>query len=544
MNFNKKILFLMILLFSVPPIKAMCFNTCFDCCDCNCTCGNHCLYGKTFYCPRSQNTNIVRQVVGHHLMRHLFDTDKFNLDLTITPQYGQSFKPYHMAEYFFATDCIHFSGSKIPPNIPGTTTTRPCYHFLADYFGLSPTFSGKVRVKPEVKTFLVDFNLYLGLDNIREGLFFEVNAPIVRTRWNMCICEETCNCRPAYEDFPAYYMDDPIVKPPTTSIKQALMGGLTWGDAQNGMKFGKIGCCNTMTKLADVNFKLGYLFINRENGYVGLSLLATAPTGNSSQSCCLFEPITGNCHHWELGVGFLGQKLLWAKDGDQTLHLQVDANFTHLFNSNQRRSFDFIKNGYYSRYTLLKVFDGNQNYTGELLPAINATTLCCKVKMAFQADMNIMLAYNNKNWEVDFGYNGWIRSREEICLIDCLPKDKYGMKGIQNVGGGAQNITQSCATIYGDKLSDQATVADKTYPQFINTCDLCIDSASTPKLLTHKFYWHVSRAWGDKEERERIPYVGVGWQIEFESINPRYMLPDKNAMYNWALWVKFGCAYG
>jgi len=520
MNVSEKLLYLLILLNIAQNIDAF--------------------WGRSFFHPRSQNTNVVRQAVGQHNLRHRHDYDTVNGTFSVIPQYSQSFKPFRIAQYLFGCDCLSFSGSMVTTSTSARCPNRPGCHILADYFGLSPKFEGRVTFKPEIKTFLADFDLFIDLTR---GAYFEINAPLVTTRWNICLAQEVFN-NGIKDPFPAGYMADGIVQPPITSLCKALGGDISFGDVKQGIQFGKIGCCCRETKIADVNMVLGWIVVNRENGYAGLNLRVTAPTGTRATSYCLFEPIIGNGHHWEIGVGFVGQSLIWEKDANQTLHFHVDANFTHLMYAEQRRSFDFACNGFLSRYMLLKAFDSHGNYTGTCLPAINVTSLCCKVKIDFQADINLMFAYNKDNFEFDFGYNGWIRSREKICLIDSIPRERYGIKGIQNVSGTDANKTESQATICGEQFQCQEEVADRISPQYIKTSDLCVESAESPKSITHKLYFNVSRAWGKVEDKKYIPYLGVGGDIEFESINPRWELPYKNTLYQWALWLKGGFAYG
>jgi len=490
------------------------------------------LTGKTFFHPRSQNTNTVRRAVGQHDFRHRFECDSYNGTFSIIPQYSQSFKPYHIAEYFFGTDTLLFSGSQV--------TFRGPHNILADYFGLSTEFESALRIKPQIDTFLLDFDLFFGLDQLREGLFFQAYTPLVRTNWKLCLAE-AIEATGVCTNFPARYMDEPQVTPAVASATRALQGGITWGDVTEGIQCGKFCCEQKETKLADVTLALGYVFLNRENGYVGTKVFTTIPTGTRASGKYFFEPVIGNGHHWELGVGFMGRGLIWEKDGEQEVWFHFDADFTHLFKSCQCRSFDFCRNCWGSRYILLKEFDNTGAYTGHLVPAINVTTLKCKVSIDFQADVNLMFAYLNKNWEFDFGYNAWVRSHEKICLVDSIERNRYGLKGIQNVDGLNAPSTESCATIYGNYLALQDQVADKN-PVFISTEDLDICSASSPLSITHKLYAHVDYAWEDCDRRI-TPYVGGGGSVEFESIKPRCSLPYRNTLQQWALWLKTGFAF-
>jgi len=272
--------------------------------------------------------------------------------------------------------------------------------------------------------------------------------------------------------------------------------------------------------------------------------MTAIPTGSKSCSTFLFEPIVGNNHHWELGVGLSGQLLLWEKDGDQTVSIHVDANARHLFNSRQRRSFDFCSNEFGSRYMLLKEFDQFGQYTQTSLPAINKTTLCCKVSVNFLIDAAFMASYRNKNWTIDFGYNGWVRTREKLCITGNIEENKFGFKGLQGVRDVDANKTESGATIHGDPLDAavQATTVDTPSPVFIKTADLDRRSAASPSALTHKFFGHFSYAWQNGENQKIVPYLGAGIEFEFEGIT-KDQTPNRNTLSQFGFWIKGGAAF-
>lgn len=520
---------------------------CNGCCECqanscgacqNNGCCNNCAlnyWGKTFLQPRSQNTNTARRAVGNHYLRHRFDPERFKKhkiapSLTVTPEYGQAFKPYHTAQYFFSTDNLEFQGSMI--------AGKSINSLLADYFGLSPAFDGEILFKPQIKTFLVDFDFML---EFMHGLYLQIYSPIVKTWWQMQMGSNTEQYG-QNTPYPAGYMAENAVVAPSCSIQNSLAGNVAFGDVIEGIKYGKFSpCALDTTKVADITFLLGWIFLNRDNGYVGANLQVVAPTGTRPYNNYIFEPIAGNGHHVEFNFGFKGEVGIWEKDDRERVNFHFDANLGTLMNTCQRRSFDFKCDKFFSRYMLLKEFDEDGNYT-QLVPAINITTLKCNVKMGFQLDFDLMFAYYNPHWEFDFGYNGWLRSHEEISLIDTIPDRRYALKGIQDVSGLSAELTQSTATIYGNPFDEQAQVADPNSPVFICTSNLDICSAANPKVMTHKFFSNLSYK-RDKENSLFTPYAGIGSQIEFESLNPRLEYPYKNTLFQWGLWLKIGLNY-
>jgi len=492
------------------------------------------LYGKTFFSPRSQGSDSARRLIGQHPYMHKTEGEKCYGTISATAQYSRSFKTRRVAEYFFGTDTINFSGSQVP--------NRDAEDILADYFGLSPEFQGSLTLNPQIRMFVMDFGFYCGLDNLYPGLYIRSAFPAVWTRHFICL-EETTQNDGSSAQFPALYMDTAALTAPAQSIKKYFEGNLTYGHVQEGITFGKIGCVEKRG-LADFWFALGWNFIREERGHFGINIQAAGPTGSTPNGTYMFEPVVGNGDHWELGFGFTGALLLWEKDGDQTVTLNVDANFTHLFKSRQCRTFDFCENGFGSRFILLKEFDSTKAYTGTCIPAINKTTLACDVWASMKIDAAILASYKNRHWTFDFGYNGWIRTREKINLCGSITENSFGFKGIQDVDGAGANNTQSSATLYGNTLdvATQASTMDAS-PVFIKTTDLDLSSAASPLAITHKFFTHLTYVWDYEKYQRAIPYFGLGFSVEFEGIRHNYASPNKNTLSLFALVAKGGLVF-
>ncbi|MDP3889305.1 MAG: hypothetical protein Q8Q25_02045 [bacterium] len=494
------------------------------------------LHGISFFSPRSQSTNAARDISGIHPLRDLYDMHQKYGFFSITTTYTRSVRPDRIAEALFSTNVLTLSGSQI--------TNRPEQDFLADYFGLSPSFISSVQLVPRIQNALFIFDGYLGLDEWYPGLYAEIQIPAGWTDWKMELREKVIQ-NGKETTFPANYMTTNALAAPIERFEDALSGTVTFGHMQDPLKFGKVISCYSHSKngLADVHGALGLNFLLRENGHVGLSLRAAAPTGSRPNGEFLFEPILGNGKHWELGIGFNGHVLVWEKDGEQEMAFHAQANFMHLFGACQRRSFDLKTNGSFSRYMLAKEFkDGD--YTGTLTPLINYTTLPCKVTVDFQADIALMFCYTYNEFIFDLGYNGWIRSKEKICIKDCIPLRTLGLKGIQNViipANQLSNATQSTATIFGDEFSEQNNVVDSNSPIFISTNDLDERSAASPRLVTHKLFTHFGYTW---LEKNHTPFVGIGGEIEFEGINPHNTAkPERNTLAQWGVWFKSGVTF-
>jgi len=530
------------------------------------------LQGHSFFYARSQSVNAAREIAGWLPHIHRYDMiDQNYSSFVCTGAYNHSLHGNRIADAIFGTDELFISGS--------TTVNRGINDILADYFGLSPDFESTVRVEPTIQSATLAFNAFFGLNKWCNGLYLQIHAPIAWTKWNLGL-EENVFESGSDVPFPSNYMDSGAVAPGAHSFVQALQGCTTFGQMQEPLQFGKVCGSQVKKSVSDIQIALGWDFFLGECGFAGLNIRCAAPAGNRSKSIFLFEPIVGNGHHWELGAGFAGRGLIWEKDGQQQLSFFGELNMTHLFSSKQRRSFDLGEDVcltfsniecnscgtqevetclashrhdlFGSRYMLVKEFDEDGNYTGNLAPLINKTTLDCKVRINLQVEIVFMFDYTYNGFVLDAGYNGWIRSREIISLGDnCIPEntfaiDSIGLKGIQNVtfnSGGLSNATQSDATLFGNYLTDQALVADRNPPVFIKPQDIDIDSAASPLAITHKLFIYF----GYTDQRDCwciTPFYGFGGEVEFEGINTRDAVePNKNTMSQWGIWVKVGFDY-
>ena len=501
---------------------------------------NQPLHGKTFLAPRSDSVNAARELVLWHRYINQYCQDFYGA-FSVAPEYKHSFRPNRLAEYYWAVDSLVIAGSQVPNRTPQED-------ILGDYFGLSPSFESTVHMNPEIRTGLIDFDVYLGY----QDFYFRAHIPYVWTKWTYHLNEMITQGTPN-TIYPAGYMAVGPVTPPATSFTQAINGGLSWGDVR-ALEFGRIDKPKGISGFAEAQVALGWNFINTPLTHAGLNIRGSIPAGTRSKAIYLFEPIIGNGHHAELGLGFTSHAMLWEKDGNQDISIFCDINLTHLFASRQRRSFDLINpidpenleyQGFATRYILAKQFIGG-TYTGLTLPVIDITTLECDVSMAIQMDAVIMASYECIGYTVDLGYNAWFRSREMISNREAIPNNMYALKGIQDVAGpgiyGAI-ATQSTATIYGNNFADQALVADPHPPVYFNDSMIDERSAQATRGFTHKLFGNFGYTW-DECMHWVSPFFGIGGEVEFEGLNPRHEIKaNKNSISQWGVWLKGGFGF-
>ena len=451
-----------------------------------------CRNPKSIFLPRSQGRNAAREIAGWQPYIHRCGFDDTYGIFSITPAYTQSFDPDTITDYLFGQAAkdgkVTFSGSRFGAATQSASPHRGQFDIVADYFGLPRNFKSEICFTPRIRNFLMEFNWYLGLDRWKEGAYFRILMPIVHSRWSLNPCEKIIDKgsdvggNGAAVAFPNGYMDKlgiPRDQLPSSILDSwASCNGVVWGDMQDRLKHGKLFCgTETKSRLADLTMALGWNWVNHEEAHAGFNIRATFPTGNKPHAEFLFEPIAGNGGHFELGAGYSSHARLYYNNAtDASINVYFDCNITHIFEANSLRSFDFIQNGPGSRYMLLAEFEAipqrvnpadplsvdvghltNQithEYAERLLPAINLTTLCCKVKANLQADMALKFAFTKNDFTFDIGYNLWARSREKIRLIDSIKKRTFGIKGDAYIFGAlgpnaddAQGAYENCPAI-------------------------------------------------------------------------------------------------
>jgi len=427
---------------------------------------------------RSQSQNAARELVLWQTQINLFEAEEFNCSFNATVEYTRTFEPHELAKALFCdvlerecldSRCPRFlvQGSAVPDRNPRA--------LFADYFGLPQDYSSEVCIMPRISNVLIDFNLFLGLDQWAEGLFFRVHAPVVRTEWDLGFCEKDINF--GSQNYPLGYFNGTVANPLDPASLQYgvardnLVGtfgqfmcaqqvptitGITFDPLENARM---ARCALKKTRLSEIEAALGWNFARGDEYHVGVSIRAGFPTGNRPLGRWLFEPIVGNGHHWEIGAGFTSHWIAWRSfDCCDEMGLYFDANIFHLIKSRQWRTFDLCGKPL-SRYMLAsKMTNPAQNlqdiqskaptfqFDDEFSPVANLSTLSVDVSIPILADIVFKIAYTHKDFQFDVGYNFWGRSCEKIDTITrCCEGEEttWALKGDSFVYGFAHDGNQT-----------------------------------------------------------------------------------------------------
>ncbi len=573
---------------------------------------------------RSQGFNAARELVGWQTTINRGCADSSYFSFSVTPEYTRSFRSGSLAEYLFGdalmNNCTQSNCSinKCSNNncsffkIQGTkVANRDPQALMAENFYLPTDFNGQVSIDPQISNWLVDLNLYLGLDDCHPGWYFRMHTPITRTRWALNYCE-TVLSNGANNYDPGYFNDtfvgtfnNPDPEAVYGLARNQLLDNFTQyavnGNAINstnsityqGLSNARFaGHPLTKTRLAEFTAALGWNFIACEDYHFGLQIRAAAPTGNRPLAKYIFEPIVGNGHHWELGGGLSTHFGIYkSEDECRQLGMYIDANVTHLFKSCQWRTFDLCGKPL-SRYMLATQFTSDvQNlqatttggtfttpvaqFAKVFAPVANFSTIPLEVSYPVQTDVVFKLAFTNKCFQWDVGYDFWYRSCTRFSkpgnCADTFVANTWALKGdafvfgfpgdpaapapFINQPGIPLSATEMDATIFNgtnnfptgfgplawnqnpgiDNVAAATNNPSAGAPQLaLNTHQAstanfqAVTTSLEPKLLqdyaldfeaarsrsiSHKIFTHFGYIWEQCECWK--PYLGIGGEVEF-----------------------------
>ncbi len=300
--------------------------------------------------------------------------------------------------------------------------------------------------------------------------------------------------------------------------------------------------------------------------------------GEGKTGLYAFEPIVGNGKHWELGGQITAHQIWWRSDDEEkSFGFYLEANITHLFAACQTRCFDLCSAGINSRYMLAQELSSNGTtypmlesavdtlgleFANNYAPVANLTRRSVTSTISAQGDVAFCLSYNMNGFQWDLGYNFWGRSCEKLCINNSSSSSMgtWALKGDERVYGFVNNgpmqslaiklaVSDSQATIHaGSNLTHSVdytpiqpmqvtnfyadnivSLADNNVailpessiaiyasnpPIFIQECDFNLGGTTG---FSHKLFTHFNWAWTENENRNWVPYLGVGAEVELSS---------------------------
>ena len=484
---------------------------------------------RTHFSLRGQEINSVSRLTATTSKQHRCDVPRFNGTVDGTFRVSKTLNGKNIARYLFGKNELTYGNE-----CDGT------FDIYSVNFGT--TASGKVKFCPEIKNFIGDINIWLGMDEFLCGLWAMIDVPITYTRWTLGMQDtNTFNPLSINAEFAPDLVSTTTVLVPYPNLKSAWADDRPFGDAPR-MACGRICGRQSNTGISGIRFDLGYDIIRNPSNYFGISALFITPTGNRPSDEFLFNAVSGSQFMWQAGVGLVAGYRLWNScDDNQNLSIYFDGTITHLFKAKQARLFALKKKdgtpNPLSSFLLLKHFDPNTGAFIKLQRAVNV--LCCETRInaRIQTDLSLMLQYDLNHFSSGLGWNFWLRDTERVhknsttnnnngstCNDnDCvIPANTYGIKGSTLV---TDTDTMSNATIGNCGAVDATTV-------FLTTADIDKCSVLNPRAFSNKIFAWVGYNWS-KENWQ--PYVAFETGFEFGNQN--------KAADQWEIMFKGGVAY-
>lgn len=551
-----------------------CCNTCCDACNCSsctncCNCCNNCCYcdtGKTWFSQRDQGSQEWYVMSLTADKRHQFDREEFYGDFAVNLGWEQNFDNYRLSSYFFK-NCGSIT---IGPNAPhGQTQTSD---IRASDLGLSTTFTGTAWLCPKYANFIADFDLYLAWDEFVKGLWTELRVPFVHTRWNAGLGTSVTTAGgtkyASLDDQWQYFVTSAqpvtavdVVYTGNCALSNALLGNLTFGNA-TALTAGKIrNCVRTANGLSGIRLALGYDFIRKERGSMGIAIDAIFPAANkpAKNNCCcdlfIFDANIGEQNAYKVGGVLRGQYRLWDKE-DERIDLYLDGRVYGTFNGKTTRMLGLTANGTtaFNHYLLLEKYSTGTTYaTYEGLErAANLLKAQVKAKAGVEGQATAMFQYKNGGFVGALGYNFYGRSAEQLCVCCmCNASDianyYYVIKGDLPVGdhdrsehGGfyGTNDTNIYTTGTMVPLSNatwaellNATVTDNAI-NFTPSGNLTLCPATHPQYISNTIFGNLGYNWEDVDWK---PYLGVLAKVDIGMKN--------TALRLWGVYLKGGICF-
>lgn len=543
-NIFKGILFLTLFGASLGVLADDCCN---DSCasSCNSDCGDQ--YAKTYFHPREAGTNLPLRMVGTSDKIHLFEKEcEFYGVFSVAVGYERSTGSCGLGKVFsfndsgtttFGGDTRLTNTSPAQNNVPTNDSTSDARS--ADW-GLSGTYGATIKFDPSISKVLVDFDLWVGLDEFINGMWARVSAPVVYQKNDLDACVSTTAAGGDY--FAAGFVDNTssTVQINNKTLDKAWQNQVAVGDIQ-ASSYGKLPCkSSSNTRLGALDLELGYDLVRNECARLGMALKAVAPTGNKPEICTLFDAVAGT-FNWQLGGTIGGSWVLWNCNDEQALTLYGKVELMHLFKRSNKRLYglqnlanDLVAG---SSYLLLKQFDSNNVYDGKIQRATNLLARDVKVGNSFMTDFALMLQYRRCAFDLSVGYNFWYRSKDKAsdCSCSAIAANTYGIKGVDPVGDGSGTVDNNFFTKATSNINlsgTQVAAGSAVAGDYVVEADVCAAPALAPSAYSNKIFGYLGYNW---DSCDYTPYLGIAGMYEWANKN--------RAADQWGLYIKGGLSF-
>jgi hypothetical protein len=405
-------------------------------------------------------------------------------------------------------------------------------------FTVNGDFESKITTSPQQSVIglgLHERHSFWKNHDIGRGFWLSVSTSIQHVKNDMNFCEFIINDGGGANE----------------AANNVVVANMTEAFAQPDWCFGKI-CANSSMKktgLADIEFKIGYEWLEHEpahmESYIGLII----PTGNKNNGEYVFQPIVGRGKN--VGIMFgssLGIEIWNSTDGDKNIRYELANHTEILFRNTQTRSFD-LKYRPWSRYLPVYANIEQAQEAAALTdplhrqnmstPGINVFTQEVKVTPGLTHNVNTAFVFTCRRFQAEAGYN-FLAKRAEKVELDCPWQPVVALKHFLGAGQTNPIRTINGNAYYEQRVENMDNDLElipvplaKYETAEIQATDLDLNSASTPAILVNSLYgtlgFHLY-------EREYPLFGNVGGSFTFSKNN--------NAVpHRWVIWAKMGVSF-
>ena len=287
------------------------------------------------------------------------------------------------------------------------------------------------------------------------------------------------------------------------------LGTLSQAFANKNLQYGAIRGTQTKSGVDDIQLKLMYhsydadqdAYQEDQNFYYQVYALVGIPTGQGSQAQYLFEPLVGSKH---AQIGFGGNLHYYAG----SIKFQAEAKWRYAFSGDEMRSFDLTKNGQWSRYMLIV----NSLFPYGFYQAINGFTFSTQVTPQNSFDVYLAAYWDlDEKWQLEVGYDFWIRQAEKISIALILPAPSIGIADIFDISRMNPPTSASGANISQGVIVGQNCVVPDSAFVAIQPSDFNLASAAAPRSVSNSIYGSLGYT---KELRKHLVRTGLGLAYE------------------------------
>ncbi len=485
---------------------------------------------KTFLLPRPAGVNLPMEMTTFGELTMLEKEDRFGGNFQLVPFFQQSSNHSKIAEYFLIN---HKSTIRLAtgtnPTDPSNATDLDINYLLHDIAwgteGHKPAASFSLDPEQTIYGLRVDY--HQNMDKILRGLYLTINLPIVHVENKKGSAVSNTTNSTAYTNVKttlAEYLRGDYAK--------AQDAGGTITNSQLKLIYAKIGGKQSDTGVADIDIALGYKFFNKEKYFGSVAIGLTIPTGNEADGVHMFTPIVGNGKHFGLGADLNLGGRIWG-DIDHNFKAIARMKYRYLFENSERRTFG-IKGYNWGPYLLLVQAGVTHGTATSLIPAANVTTLNADVTPGSQFDGILGITYNNGGFNLDLGYNAYIRENEHVHIKDAFEAGKYAVANrsydTSSTAADDHHVTPGTITIGLNNITDGGAAAGTK--AILSKDTLNSDAASTPSQFTNSLY--AGLGYNFKEWDSPL-MLGLGGKYEWASKN--------SALTQWDIYGKIGIGF-